>query len=312
MTPKKPIRAKRAAPRLRTPSVEARAPADRLGIQSIEVGVRLLDVLAAASGPMTLRDLGIGAGMSSSKARRYLVSLKKCGIVEQDPTTGRYDLGEMSLRLGLAALNRRSIVREATLATIELNRIADETVALSVWGEHGPTIIGWYDSTNIVICNLNVGSVLPILRSATGRVFLAYLPRGVTQPQVDREMAADPKTALLGIKSAADIDRIVAQVRRRRLGVTRGDFLPGLSAVAAPIFDSQGRLVAAMAMLGVPGRFDNPEPNSHVAQLKRTAETVSRKLGFRGAVAGAAFVEWSEALEGEADAAERPPPALTG
>jgi DNA-binding IclR family transcriptional regulator len=305
-------RATRAPPRLRSRQGGAREPADRLGIQSIEVGVRLLDVLAAASGPMTLRDLGIAAEMSSSKARRYLVSLIKCGMVEQDATTNRYDLGEMSLRVGLATLNRSSVVREATLATIELSRVTDETVALSVWGEHGPTIISWYDSSNVVICNLSVGSVLPLLRTATGRVFLAFLPRGVTQPLIDRELAADARVARIGIKSEADIDRAVAQVRRRRLGVTRGDFLPGLSAVAAPIFDSQGRLVASLAMLGIQGRLENLEPSSPVAQLKKTAETVSRKLGFTRAGVGASFIEWRESADGEADPRDPLPPALAG
>src|SRR3954471_18530610 len=93
--------ARRAAVDAKASEPEIRDTPDRLGIQSIEIGVRLLDVLAAASGPMTLRDLASGAGMSSSKARRYLVSLIKCGIVQQELATSRYDLGEMALRLGL-------------------------------------------------------------------------------------------------------------------------------------------------------------------------------------------------------------------
>ena len=233
--------------------------------------MRLLDVLAAASGPMTLRDLGI-ARRKCHRARHDAISsrpLIKCGMVEQDATTNRYDLGEMSLRVGLATLNRSSVVREATLATIELSRVTDETVALSVWSEHGPTIISWYDSSNVVICNLSVGSVLPLLRTATGRVFLAFLPRGVTQPLIDRELAADARVARIGIKSEADIDRAVAQVRRRRLGITRGDFLPGLSAVAAPIFDSQGRLVASLAIAWHPRPFGEPgAEDSPVAQAE--------------------------------------------
>ena len=305
-------KARRRAESKGTPSeAELREPPDRLGIQSIEIGVRLLDVLAAATGPMTLRDLAGGAGMSSSTARRYLVSLIKCGIVQQDAATSRYDLGEMSMRLGLAALHRSSAIRIATLATIEINQSSDETIALSVWGEHGPTIIAWYDSSNIVICNLNVGSVLPLLRSATGRVFLAFLPRAVTQKQIARELADDPAAARAGARSAADIDKIVAQVRRRRLGVTRGEFLPGLSAVAAPIFDFEGRLVAVMAMLGPQGRFDNAEADAHALLLKETADRVSHQLGFAGAGRRTSFVEWLE--DGRRDQGrDRPPPALAG
>jgi len=300
---------RRAAAEPKAAEPEVRDTPDRLGIQSIEIGARLLDVLAAASGPMTLRDLASGAGMSSSKARRYLVSLIKCGIVQQDAATSRYDLGEMSLRLGLAALHRSSAVRIATLATIELNQIADETIALSVWGEHGPTIIAWYDSSNLVICNLNVGSVLPLLRSATGRVFLSFLPRAVTQRQIDRELADDPAAARVGVRSAADIDKVVAQVRRRRVAVTRGEFLPGLSAIAAPIFDFEGRLVAVMAMLGTQGRFDNVGANRSAALLAETVNSVSRQLGFDRAGERSSFVEWLEERERQ-PTGDRLPPAL--
>ncbi|MCB1966488.1 MAG: helix-turn-helix domain-containing protein, partial [Candidatus Accumulibacter sp.] len=76
----------------------------RQGIQSIEVGSRLLRALAASQRSMMLRDLARNAGMPAAKARRYLVSFMRMGLVEQDANTGRYDLGEFSLELGLASL----------------------------------------------------------------------------------------------------------------------------------------------------------------------------------------------------------------
>lgn len=284
---------------------------DRLGIQSIEIGARLLDVLAAATGPMTLRDLATGAAMSASKARRYLVSLIKCGIVEQDVATSRYDLGEMSLRLGVAALHRTSAVRIATLAVIELNQKTDETIALSVWGEHGPTIIAWHDSSNVVVCNLNVGSVLPILRSASGRVFLGFLPREATRRHVKREIAGESPDARGAIRTTDDVDKIVAQIRRRRLAVTRGEFLPGLSAVAAPVFDFQGRLVAVMAMLGRQGSFEKAQAHEHVATLIETANSVSRRLGLDKAGERLSLVEWLE-RDGRGSGIDQMPPSLAG
>jgi DNA-binding IclR family transcriptional regulator len=269
----------------------------------------LLDVLAASTGPMTLRDLAAGAAMSASKARRYLVSLIKCGIAEQDVATSRYDLGEMSLRLGVAALHRTSAVRIATLAAIELNQTTDETIALSVWGEHGPTIIAWQDSSKVVICNLNVGSVLPILRSASGRVFLSFLPRKATRGHVKREIAGESPDARGAIRTTSDVNKIVAQVRRQRLAVTRGEFLPGLSAVAAPIFDFQGRLVAVMAMLGRQGSFEKAQAHEHVATLTETANSVSRRLGLDKAGERLSLVEWLE-RDGRGTEIEQMPPQL--
>ena len=70
---------------------------DRQGIQSIEVGFRLLSVLAATNRPMMLRDIAKGASMPAAKAHRYMVSFLRIGIVEQDAGSGRYDLGAYAL-----------------------------------------------------------------------------------------------------------------------------------------------------------------------------------------------------------------------
>lgn len=281
-------------------------PKERLGIQSIEIGARLLDVMAAATGPVMLRDLSMAAGMSPSKARRYLVSLMKSGLVTQDPATSRYELGEVSLRLGLAALARRKPVRLAMDAVIELNQGLDETLALSIWGEKGPTIISWHDSSRPVVCNFNLGSILPLLRTATGRVFLAFLPRALTQPFVERELAAEARPSGTGIASAENVEKLIAEIRRRRLCVTRGEILAGLSALAAPVFDFDGRIVAVITILGIQGRLEKGLLQSRAEALKEAADAVSRRLGFRGAE-GLSFVEWVEARKEDATL---PPPAL--
>ncbi|OPX53822.1 IclR family transcriptional regulator, partial [Oceanospirillum multiglobuliferum] len=65
----------------------------RSGIQSIEVGFRLLEVLTNEPRAMMLRDLAKLAQMSPAKAHRYLVSFQRLGVVAQDPVSGRYELG---------------------------------------------------------------------------------------------------------------------------------------------------------------------------------------------------------------------------
>ena len=109
------------------------------GIQSIEVGARLLDALVERGAPMILRDLAAAADMAPAKAHRYLVSFIRMGLAERLRETGQYDLGPFALRLGLASLSRLDAVR---LATAELARLRDrigETTALAVWGNYGST-----------------------------------------------------------------------------------------------------------------------------------------------------------------------------
>ncbi|HKU98335.1 MAG TPA: helix-turn-helix domain-containing protein, partial [Vineibacter sp.] len=127
-------------------------------MQSVEIGAQILDALAAATGPSTLSEIAKRTGMTASKAHRYLVSFGKSGLVRQDPISSRYDLGEMALRLGLAAVSRLKVVQLATEAIVNLNQELDITTILTVWSERGPVVIGWYDASEIIVCNLNVGS----------------------------------------------------------------------------------------------------------------------------------------------------------
>ena len=87
---------------------------NRRGIQSIEVGGQLLLALTVHGAPMMLRDLAREAGMPPAKAHPYLVSFGKLGLIEQDPLTGRYELGPLAMQMGLITLQHMDALRLAT------------------------------------------------------------------------------------------------------------------------------------------------------------------------------------------------------
>ena len=116
----------------------------RSGIQSIEVGFRLLEVLTHEPRAMMLRDLAQRADMSPAKAHRYLVSFLRLGVVAQDPLSGRYELGGFALQLGLARLARVDGVKLARIALAQLRDRLDLTVGIAVWGNRGrQSCTGW-------------------------------------------------------------------------------------------------------------------------------------------------------------------------
>src|SRR6187551_677837 len=122
------------------------ASSQRAGIQSVEVGFGLLQVLSQAAGPLMLRDLAAAAGMSAAKAHRYLVSFQRLQLVAQDARTTRYDLGPAALKLGLASLSRLDAIKLARERIAGLMEQIGHTLALAVWGNQGPTIVHWEES----------------------------------------------------------------------------------------------------------------------------------------------------------------------
>lgn len=249
------------------------------GIQSIEVGGQLLLALARRGAPMMLKDLAREAGMPAAKAHPYLVSFGKLGLIEQDPLTGRYELGALALELGLISLQRLDPVR---IATPEITALADrvaQSAALAVWGNHGPTIIRFEESTHPIHVNLRTGTVMSLINSATGVVFAAFLPPKVTEGLIRAELElADGGTKRPSWKQ---IEQLLGEVRQRGLARAVGNPIPGINAFSAPVFDHTRNIVLAITLLGPVGTFD-ANWNSPIARdLRETAARVSGRLGYK-------------------------------
>ena len=248
------------------------------GIQSIEVGNRLLLVLAEASAPMMLRDLASAAGMSSSKAHRYLVSYARVGLVHQEPRSGRYDLGPLSMQLGFAALRRFDAVSLAMPMLRELGETLGQTVALAAWANCGATIVRWLGSDAPVTATLRVGSVMPLTRSATGLVFAAHMPRSRWLGLVKRELAENRRRRLKP-RTLAELNRKLERIRQRGYAAVRG-FIPGISGVAAPVAGDDGSMELAMIALGHSASFD-PDAQRIQRAIVTQAARLSARLGGR-------------------------------
>jgi DNA-binding IclR family transcriptional regulator len=256
---------------------------ERAGIQSVEVGFGLLEALSKAAGPLMLRDLAAAAGMSAAKAHRYLVSFQRLQLVVQDASSTRYDLGPASLKLGLASLSRLDAVKLARERIGPLMEQIGHTLALAVWGNHGPTIVHWEESPQAVTVNLRLGDVMPLLSSATGRCFAAYLSKEAIMPMLKDEIARAQKQGRADVPaSLAQARAMLDEVRQRGSARVVDTLLPGIVGFCAPVFDSDGHIALGMVALGPTGTFD-PEWNGAVDRpLRAAASQLSSDLGYAG------------------------------
>ena len=252
------------------------------GIQSVEVGFALLDALTQSGRAMMLRDLAQAAGMSPAKAHRYLVSFQRLGLVVQDGSSTRYDLGPAALKLGLASLERLDAVQLARSRMDDLMNEIGHTVAIAVWGNHGPTIVHWQEPVRAVTVNLRLGDVMPLLGSATGRCFAAFAPQALVQPLLKAEITQLGKTARAGMpRDAEQVRRLLEETRLQGLGRVIDTLLPGISGLAAPVWDASQRISLSLVSLGSSADFD-AEVQGQVAQaLKHCSAQLSQDLGFR-------------------------------
>ena len=249
----------------------------RKSIQSVEIGVRVLLALVETGGGegAFLREVAEHSGLSRSQAHRYLLSFVNTGVAEQDERSGRYYLGGLTVRLGLAAMARLDTVRIAAEHLEDLLAEMKTTGLLSVWGDYGPTVIRWIDGGMPLFTSLHTGSVLPLQTSSTGILFLAHCPPEQTRERVERERAE-------GI--VVDDLELAAQIEEAgRVGFARtyGTVVPGLSATSVPVLDSQDRLVATMSVLA---RAEQKAffSKAKIERIIDVARSASRAIGWQG------------------------------
>jgi flavin reductase (DIM6/NTAB) family NADH-FMN oxidoreductase RutF/DNA-binding IclR family transcriptional regulator len=191
-----------------------------------------------------------------------------------------YDSGAGSSHV--ASLNAVHLARPCLE---DLNRETDRTVGLGVWGNQGPTLIWWIEAKRALDVRLRCGMVLPLLGSATGKVFAAFSSPALTGPYLAAEIAALQHLPAHPLASPEAVEQHLAQVRQRRLGVINDAIIAdvnerGVTGVSAPVFDASGAIVLALTMMGDSAEFNDQD--AAVAQLSAAARRLSARLGFHG------------------------------
>ncbi len=166
----------------------------------------------------------------------------------------------------------------------DLNRETDKTVGLGVWGNFGPTLIWWIEASQPVEVRLRCGMVLPLLGSATGKVFAAFLPKDVTSHYLEAEIAVAQKNESSPFTSRAAVDAHLEDVRASRLGQIDSAILAdinerGVNGFSAPVFDASGAIVLALTMMGDADTFKQNDPA--VQRLRDAAQRLSTRLGWK-------------------------------
>jgi DNA-binding IclR family transcriptional regulator len=177
-------------------------------------------------------------------------------------------------------MRRIDVMEIGQAAMDDLRNLLGYTVSLALWGNHGPTIMRIAETPDIMSLTVRFGTVMPLLTSSFGRIFATYLDRRITQNIIQAELA-DPKgvAAQAGLKTFSDVDKMLAQFRARRMSVAENLSTPGRAALAAPIFDHNNRIVAAIAVVSMQGRLDLDADSRPARELATTARKLSQRLG---------------------------------
>ncbi|WP_375779408.1 IclR family transcriptional regulator [Bradyrhizobium sp. ma5] len=243
------------------------------GVNSVEIGLSLLEPLLEAGTSLPLKAIAEASGLAPPKAHRYLASLSNVGLLEREPNSARYRLGPLAYRLGFAALGMLDREALGRTAIADLSAATQVTACLVVWADTGPMVIAVEPGPGTIFTGIRVGSHLPLLRSATGRLFLAHLPPSHTRNQLLAE--GDVSSNWIEAHGAQ-----LAEIRASGVSRIKDSVMTGMSGLAAPVFDHSATVSCAVTLVFQTALVDDKRAHALAEDLKAATADFSRRLGF--------------------------------
>lgn len=246
------------------------------------VALRVLDILElfeAQGRPMTLQEIARRIGVPQSTTFRLLYTLQDRGYLELDRTSFTYWPSPRIFNIGrIAVLNNR--LRQLAAPFLEaLHRRFDEQALIAVLAQGHVMYIDIIKPANWPRLGNNIGDIAPAHATALGKSMLAYMTEDEVDELVSR-MGLQQRTRRT-ISTLPALKAELALTRRRGYSINDREQEEDLYAVAAPIFNDQGRVVAAICLSGRPVSMMEKDPELMARALKQTAEQISDRLGWR-------------------------------
>lgn len=223
-----------------------------------------------AAHALPLGDLAREAGVGRSTAHRYLQSLVKESMAQQDPVSGHYDLGPGALAIGMAALKRVDAVEIAAKHMRELTRSHAMSGGVAVWTDRGPTMVRWFRSAYLSINPLGLGDVLPLDNTACGLLFQAFLP--AERVQIARRNQA------AHFQGTPPTPAQLAGIRQDGWAERSNHLLPNVTGQAAMVLDAQQEVACAITTVADLGGMHDHD-HDHGEALSQVARLINRETG---------------------------------
>lgn len=251
------------------------------GVQSLEVGLTVLDALISHQAPMMLKELAEKLSMHPAKVHRYVVSLVRMNYAKQ-LDDGRYALGDQAWRLGLSCIQRTDAIQAAQPMINALHRQIDCGLQISKWTSQGPLIVQWMEPNQQVSVITRVGSIMPMLNSATGRAYAAFMAEDIVRPQLEKEwQLKQMQGQSVYPANWAEFQEMKQEIVQKGAATVSGDMLVGVNAICVPIFNIQGEIEFCIAALGSETQLPIDFENKKVNALKGTAKALTEYISQR-------------------------------
>lgn len=242
-------------------------------IQSVDRAIRILRVLQG-SRRLGLSDIASDLDLPASTVHGIIRTLAAHGMVEQDRSSGRYQLGPAVLLLGNVYLDTLEMSGRAAKWSEELARRTGFAVRLAVLLSNDVVIVQHEPRPDGTRQMREVGIVIPAHACALGKAMLAF--RGEDRR---RFAEAGPLRAMTGetLVEPDLLEKELKSIAATGIATESDEAVLGDSGVAAPVFDGEHPALGAIGLV-IP-TVEYPPPDAVIDALRESARNLSRELG---------------------------------
>lgn len=249
------------------------------GVQSVDRAISVLEILARR-GEAGVSEVASEIEVHKSTAFRLLGALEGRGLVEQSADRGKYRLGFGLIPLAGAVSDRLDVTQQGRAICHRMAEEMGETINVAVLQEHWAVNVDQARGPSTVATHNWIGRLTPLHCTSSGKVLLAHLPAEHRAGL----LAASGMTRLTSgtVTSAAALDVELARVREDGYALAVEEYETGLNAVAAPVLDRAGEVIAAVSVSGPSYRLTEERLATLIEPLKAGAAEISKKMGWFG------------------------------
>jgi DNA-binding IclR family transcriptional regulator len=247
-------------------------------IQSVIFALNTLEHLAHSRSAIGVSDLARAFDTTKSRMHRHLQTLVKAGYIVREEDTERYRISTRMMSLGQAISANFDLSAAAGAAMRRLRESLGSSVVVSQPEVDGVRVLGLVQGKSQLEIGVRPGAVLAFHNSAQGKIALAFGDAGLLGDVLLHELPmSTPYTIVDPGKLATEIEL----VRKRGWADAPNESMIGLNALAAPVFDSLGKLAGAIAIVdSIQFVAENPTPEQVQGVIQAANET-SANLGYR-------------------------------
>lgn len=216
-------------------------------IRAVDRALDILLCFTKQTPHLSMTQISEKVGMNKSTVHRLLGTLEKKRFVQRDPITGLYQLGIRLFQMAYLTLGQSDLRQYAASYLKHLCEQHRETVTLSVLDDADVVFLDVVESPQRVKLAASTGQRLPAFATAAGKAMLAYLPEPAVKTILGRGM--QPFTSQT-IQSLEVYLNALSQIREQGFAIANQEYEEGINAVAAPILDTAGLPIAAIAVTG--------------------------------------------------------------